>query len=112
MKARLPVAELPSGVAKLNLFRLAWEAFTGAGYSPIGMDHFARPDDELAEAQARRGLTRNFQGYSVKAANDVVAFGITGISDVGGPPCCPGYQETSPAWYQVVLGLYQRAGGR
>ena len=81
---RLPVAELPGGLAKLNLFRLAWEAFTGQGYSPIGMDHFARPDDELAEAQARRGLTRNFQGYSVKAANDVVAFGITGISDVGG----------------------------
>ena len=81
---RLPVAELPSGPAKLELFRLAWEAFTGDGYSPIGMDHFARPDDELAEAQARRALTRNFQGYSVKAANDVVAFGITGISDVGG----------------------------
>ena len=30
-----------------------------------------------------------------------------GISDVGGPPCCPGYQETSPAWYQVVLRLYR-----
>jgi peptidoglycan hydrolase-like protein with peptidoglycan-binding domain len=35
-----------------------------------------------------------------------------GIGDVGGPPCCPGYQETSPAWYQVVLGLYKQAGGR
>ena len=81
---RLPLAELPGGLAKLNLFRLAWEAFTREGYSPIGMDHFARPDDELAEAQARRALTRNFQGYSVRAANDVVAFGITGISDVGG----------------------------
>ncbi len=34
-----------------------------------------------------------------------------GISDVGGPPCCPGYQETSPAWYDVVLGLYRAAGG-
>ncbi len=34
-----------------------------------------------------------------------------GISDVGGPPCCPGYQETSPAWYEVVLGLYRAAGG-
>jgi peptidoglycan hydrolase-like protein with peptidoglycan-binding domain len=36
----------------------------------------------------------------------------TGISNVGGPPCCPGYQETSPAWYQVVLGLYKQAGGK
>ena len=36
----------------------------------------------------------------------------TGISDVGGPPCCPGYQETSPAWYQVVLALYKQAGGQ
>jgi peptidoglycan hydrolase-like protein with peptidoglycan-binding domain len=35
-----------------------------------------------------------------------------GISDVGGPPCCPGYQETSPAWYQVVLGLFEKAGGK
>jgi peptidoglycan hydrolase-like protein with peptidoglycan-binding domain len=35
-----------------------------------------------------------------------------GINAPGGPPCCPGYQETSPAWYDVVLGLYQRAGGK
>jgi murein DD-endopeptidase MepM/ murein hydrolase activator NlpD len=35
-----------------------------------------------------------------------------GISAPGGPPCCPGYQETSPAWYQVVLALYKQAGGR
>jgi peptidoglycan hydrolase-like protein with peptidoglycan-binding domain len=34
-----------------------------------------------------------------------------GISDVGGPPCCPGYQETSPAMYDIVLGLFQKAGG-
>lgn len=81
---RLPVAELPRGLAKLDLFRIAWEAFTGAGYHSIGMDHFARPDDELAESQARRALTRNFQGYSVRAATDVVAFGVSGISDVGG----------------------------
>jgi oxygen-independent coproporphyrinogen III oxidase len=81
---RLPAADLPRGLDKLELFRLAWEAFTGAGYRPIGMDHFARPDDELAEAQARRALTRNFQGYSVRAATDVVAVGVSAISDVGG----------------------------
>jgi oxygen-independent coproporphyrinogen III oxidase len=81
---RLPAAELPRGIDKLELFRLAWEAFTGAGYRPIGMDHFARPDDELAQAQARRELTRNFQGYSLRAATDVVALGVSAISDVGG----------------------------
>jgi len=81
---RLPVVELPRGTAKLDLFRLAWEAFTSAGYRQIGMDHFARPDDELAQSQARRSLTRNFQGYSVRAETDVVAFGVSAISDVGG----------------------------
>jgi len=81
---RLPVAEIPHGLAKLELFRLAWEAFTGAGYRPIGMDHFARPDDELSAAQSRRTLTRNFQGYSVRAGTDVVALGVSAISDVAG----------------------------
>jgi len=81
---RLPTAELPQGLDKLSLFRQAWEAFTGQGYRPIGMDHFARPDDELAEAQATRTLTRNFQGYSVRAANDVIALGVSAISDIGG----------------------------
>jgi oxygen-independent coproporphyrinogen-3 oxidase len=48
------------------------------------MDHFARADDELALAQAKRSLTRNFQGYTVRAAGDVIAFGVSAISDVGG----------------------------
>jgi oxygen-independent coproporphyrinogen-3 oxidase len=81
---RLPVAGIPRGAAKLDLFRTAWEAFSGAGYRPIGMDHFALPDDELAKAQERRTLTRNFQGYTVKAAGDVVAIGASAISDVSG----------------------------
>jgi oxygen-independent coproporphyrinogen-3 oxidase len=81
---RLPVLGIPRGSAKLDLFRTAWEAFVQAGYSPIGMDHFARPDDELAKAQANRKLTRNFQGYTVRAAGDVIALGASGISDVSG----------------------------
>jgi len=81
---RLPTVDLPRGLDKLQLFRIAWEAFTKAGYRPIGMDHFARPDDELSQAQSRRTLTRNFQGYSVRAASDVVAVGVSAISDVGG----------------------------
>ncbi len=81
---RLPVAGIPRGAQKLDLFRTAWEAFTSAGYRPIGMDHFALPDDELSKAQERRTLTRNFQGYTVKAAGDVVAVGASAISDVNG----------------------------
>ena len=81
---RLPVSGIPRGSEKLGLFRTAWEAFVSAGYSPIGMDHFARPDDELAHAQAKRTLTRNFQGYTVRAAGDVIALGASGISDVAG----------------------------
>ena len=81
---RLPVANIPRGLPKLELFRTAWEAFVSAGYSPIGMDHFARADDELAIAQRKRTLTRNFQGYSVKAASEVIALGASAISDVSG----------------------------
>ena len=75
---------LPRGGAKLDLFRQTYRVFTEAGYRPIGMDHFALPDDELARAQDARRLGRNFQGYTVKSATDVVAFGVTGISDVQG----------------------------
>ncbi len=81
---RMPAAAIPDGRTKLELFRAAYAAFVSAGYQPIGMDHFAVPDDELSRAQAERRLGRNFQGYTVQAASDVVAIGSTGISDVGG----------------------------
>lgn len=81
---RLPVADLPEGPAKHRLFRQAYERLVEAGYRPIGMDHFARPNDELARAQAERRLGRNFQGYTVRSARDTVAFGLTAISDLAG----------------------------
>ncbi len=82
---KLDASAIPTGPAKLELFRMAYDAFGSAGYRPIGMDHFALPHDELVVAQAARRLTRNFQGYTVKAAaGDVVAFGATGISDLTG----------------------------
>jgi len=81
---RLAQFGVPRGKEKLELFRIAYDAFTAAGYRPIGMDHFALPGDELSRAQQLRKLTRNFQGYTVQAATEVVAFGVTGISDVGG----------------------------
>ncbi|MCY1021007.1 oxygen-independent coproporphyrinogen III oxidase [Pyxidicoccus sp. MSG2] len=99
---RMPADALPGARAKLDLFRAAYEAFVKAGYHPIGMDHFAVPEDELARAQSERRLGRNFQGYTVKAASDVVALGSTGISDVGGA-----YAQNVrplPAYYARVAG--------
>jgi oxygen-independent coproporphyrinogen-3 oxidase len=81
---RLPLAEMATGPAKLALLLQAHERLEAAGYVAIGMDHFARASDELAVAQRRGDLHRNFQGYTVKSAEDVVAFGATAISDLGG----------------------------
>jgi oxygen-independent coproporphyrinogen-3 oxidase len=60
------------------------ERFLDAGYEPIGMDHFALPDDELAVAAREGRLHRNFMGYTVQPASDMVAFGISGIGEVQG----------------------------
>ncbi len=81
---KLDTDELPSRDLKMQLLALAREKFLGAGYEPIGMDHFALPDDELNRAKREGRLRRNFQGYAVAPADDVVAFGISAISDVRG----------------------------
>ena len=81
---RLAVAALPVGLTKLELFRRAHEAFEHAGYQAVGLDHFALPDDELARASRAHRLGRNFMGHTVHAADDIVAFGVTAIGDVGG----------------------------
>lgn len=81
---RLPVHGLPSPAAKLELFRRAHRAFTSAGYRWIGMDHFARPDDELALAEARGTLWRDFQGYTARGDLETVAIGVSGIGLAGG----------------------------
>jgi oxygen-independent coproporphyrinogen-3 oxidase len=76
--------QLPAPDVKVELFAIARERFLAAGYEPIGMDHFARPDDELAKAKSDGRLRRNFQGYAVIPGDDVVAIGISGIGDVRG----------------------------
>jgi oxygen-independent coproporphyrinogen-3 oxidase len=81
---KLPVFGLPSGTEKLALFTQAYQTLTDAGYVSIGMDHFASPSDELARAQKDRRLGRNFQGYTVQAAEDTIAFGVSGIGSVDG----------------------------
>lgn len=71
---------LPSPGMKLKILKRAIDRFTAAGYVFIGMDHFAKPDDELTIAQQERKLYRNFQGYSTRAGLDLYAMGITSIS--------------------------------
>ncbi|MEW5984673.1 MAG: oxygen-independent coproporphyrinogen III oxidase [Acidobacteriota bacterium] len=80
----LPQESLPPAGVKLELLAIAIESFTAAGYRQIGMDHFALPDDELARAVDSRALHRNFMGYTVQAAGDTVALGVSGIGDVRG----------------------------
>lgn len=79
---QLAEADFPTREEKFALFGLARERFLEAGYTPIGMDHFARPDDELALALSERRLRRNFQGYAVLPAEDVLGLGISAIGDV------------------------------
>jgi oxygen-independent coproporphyrinogen-3 oxidase len=81
---RLPMAEAPAtAMDKLNLFLTAREALIAAGYRPIGMDHFALPDDELARAADRHALGRDFQGYTVERAPQTVGVGVSSISNLG-----------------------------
>jgi len=74
-RARLPEAE-----TKLSLLKLVIETLTGAGYAFIGMDHFAKPDDELVRALESRTLQRNFQGYSTRGGTEIRGFGVSSIS--------------------------------
>ncbi len=74
---------LPPADEKLRILKMMIEKLSQAGYWYIGMDHFARPGDELAEAQRSRTLYRNFQGYSTKAGCDLYAFGMSSISQFG-----------------------------
>ena len=74
---------LPEGMEKFRIFRAGLEHFLAAGFEYIGMDHFARPTDELALAQRNRTLHRNFQGYTTKAGADLYGMGVSAISGIG-----------------------------
>ncbi len=80
---QIRAADLPSPPTKMEILQLTIDKLLSAGYVYIGMDHFARPDDELAIAQRDGSLTRNFQGYSTRGGCDLVAMGITAIGKVG-----------------------------
>jgi len=71
---------MPSPDQRLAILEMTSEKLADAGYEYIGMDHFAKPTDELAIAQKEGTLYRNFQGYSTKAGADLYAFGMSAIS--------------------------------
>lgn len=80
---RINEEELPPPSEKLDILQMVAETLANAGYVFIGMDHFARPDDELARAQRDGTLYRNFQGYSTHSHCDLVGLGVTSIGMVG-----------------------------
>jgi oxygen-independent coproporphyrinogen-3 oxidase len=80
---RILDADLPSADARLDMLGLCIRRLTEAGYVYIGMDHFAKPGDDLAVAQRQGRLHRNFQGYSTHADADLVACGVSAIGAVG-----------------------------
>ena len=76
-------ADMPNAKVKLDILQMVGQTLLAAGYVYIGMDHFAKPDDELAIAQREGKLYRNFQGYSTHSDCDLIGFGITSIGRVG-----------------------------
>jgi len=97
---RINEADLPEAQTRLAMLGLAIATLTAAGYAYIGMDHFARPGDDLAVAQAQGRLHRNFQGYSTHADMDMVACGVSAISAVAGTYCQN--VKTLDAYYDLI----------
>ena len=80
---RIKDNELPAPSTKLIMFGNTIKALTDAGYQYIGIDHFARPDDDMAIAQRIGKLHRNFQGYTILGECDLLSFGVSSISQIG-----------------------------
>ena len=101
---RLDAFPRPEGEERLQLFLLAHETLRAAGYEPIGFDHFARPDDALAEAARERRLHRNFMGYTTRPDLEQLGLGVSAISEHHDA----WFQQTSKLstwWRQAEAGL-------
>ncbi|QKJ89102.1 Coproporphyrinogen-III oxidase [Paramixta manurensis] len=92
--------ELPNASQKLDILQQTIATLTAEGYQFIGMDHFARPDDELAVAQREGKLHRNFQGYTTQGDSDLLGMGVSAISMLG--DCYAQNQKELNAWYASV----------
>ena len=93
-------ADLPSPQQKLDILQETIAFLTQSGYQFIGMDHFARPDDELAVAQREGVLHRNFQGYTTQGDTDLLGMGVSAISMIG--DCYAQNQKELKQYYQQV----------
>jgi oxygen-independent coproporphyrinogen-3 oxidase len=81
-QGQIDSADLPDAAMRVRLFGLALETLCDAGYVYVGMDHFARPGDDLVRAQAEGTLQRNFQGYSTRGDCDIVGLGVSAIGRI------------------------------
>lgn len=97
---RILAEDLPDAERRLEILQHAIARLTREGYVYIGMDHFALPDDDLATAQARGGLHRNFMGYTTHADSDLIGVGVSAISHVG-----PSFSQSArdlPTWEAMI----------
>ncbi|MCS3434100.1 oxygen-independent coproporphyrinogen III oxidase [Klebsiella sp. BIGb0407] len=97
---KIKEADLPSAQQRLDILQETIGLLTGAGYQFIGMDHFARPDNELAIAQREGQLHRNFQGYTTQGDSDLLGMGVSAISMIG--DCYAQNQKELKLYYQQV----------
>lgn len=80
---KMDPATMPDTQEKTRIFLLARETLMDVGYHPIGLDHFSLPEDDLTQAYGAGTMRRNFMGYSTQAGTDMLAFGLTAISEFG-----------------------------
>jgi len=80
---QMDAAQMPGAEEKLTIIHRSTDKLLAAGYVFIGMDHFAKPGDELARAQREGRLQRNFQGYATHGDCDLASFGVSAISAIG-----------------------------
>lgn len=92
--------DLPSAETRLQIFLLSTRRLLDAGYVYIGLDHFAKPDDELNRARLDKSLHRNFQGYTTRAECDLLGFGVSAIGKVG--RSYSGNVRTVNAYYEAL----------
>jgi len=94
--------DLPSAQRKLEIFGMAIHQLREAGYTFLGLDHFALPQDELCHAHRTGTLHRNFMGYTTRAGLELLALGPSGISELAG--CYAQSQRTEAAWRDQIRG--------
>ncbi len=97
---RINEADLPPPEEKLGILQQTIEQLTAAGYVYIGLDHFALPEDELAQAQLNGTLYRNFQGFSAHSECDLIALGVSSIGKVG--DCYYQNERSIDAYYAAL----------